>query len=101
MASAIAACDGLACALLSRGGRPSVSGRHWQLRKPGRRSFSIGTGDPPSKYFAYVEIDTSAGVARGYWNGTAGASHAHEDLGSLVREGPYWVNDRAKVYASC
>ena len=66
----------------------------------GGGSFSIGTGDPPSKYFAYVEIDTSAGVARGYWNGTAGASHAHEDLGSLVREGPYWVNDRAKVYAS-
>ena len=62
----------------------------------GGGSFSIGTGDPPSKYFAYVEIDTSAGVARGYWNGTAGASHAHEDLGSL----PYWVNDRAKVYAS-
>jgi hypothetical protein len=30
----------------------------------GGGSFSIGTGDPPSKYFAYVEINV--GVARGY-----------------------------------
>jgi hypothetical protein len=63
-------------------------------------SFSIGIGDRRrSRYFAYVDVDADEGVARGYWNGEEGASHAHYDLGTLVRQGACWVNARAKVCA--
>jgi hypothetical protein len=62
-------------------------------------SFSIGVGARRSKYFAYVSIDAEDGVARGYWNGEEAASHAHEELGTLVRQGACWVNSQAKVCA--
>lgn len=66
----------------------------------GGGSFSIGTGDKArSRYFAYVNIDANEGVARGYWNGEEGESHAHWELGTLVRQGACWVNDHAKVCA--
>jgi hypothetical protein len=61
-------------------------------------SFSIGT-DGRSKYFAYVTVDTVTGNAKGYWNGYEAASHAHEDLGTLVRKGACWVNGYARVCA--
>lgn len=50
------------------------------------------------QYFAYVTI-TSAGVAEGYWNGEAYASHAHSPLGTLHRQDGCWVNDMASVCA--
>jgi hypothetical protein len=63
-------------------------------------SFSIGTGDQTrSRYFAYINIDAGAGVVRGYWNGEEGASHAHWELGNLIRQGACWVNDHAKICA--
>src|SRR4051794_17621738 len=63
-------------------------------------SFSIGTGERHrSRHFAMVQIDSSDGRARGYWNGVAAASHAHDDLGTLVRQGGCWVNKVAKVCA--
>lgn len=67
---------------------------------PDDGSFSIGTGEQnSSKYFAFVNIDPEKGVARGYWNGVEAESHAHEDLGILVRKGACWENKRAKVCA--
>jgi hypothetical protein len=63
------------------------------------QSFSIGTGDEArSRYFAFVNIGPDR-IARGYWNGAAGENHAHEELGTLVRDGACWVNNRAKVCA--
>jgi hypothetical protein len=63
-------------------------------------SFSIGAGNAArSRFFAYVDLDQTAGTARGYWNGTEAASHAHEELGSLLRSGGCWANGEAKVCA--
>lgn len=80
--------------------------RHYYLNGPcnieflGDGSFSIGAGERSrSKYFAYVNVDKSTGKASGYWNGEYGESHAHEDLGELVREGACWANTRARVCA--
>ena len=61
-------------------------------------SFSIGTDDPKAKYFAYVTT-SAPNEAAGYWNGVAAASHAHESLGNLHRDGGCWINDSAKVCA--
>ena len=58
-------------------------------------SFSIGTG-PRASYFAYVNVDDGS-RAKGYWNETRGASHAHSDLGDLNRNGPCWSNARAII----
>ena len=63
-------------------------------------SFTIGVGNRRSDYFAYVDLDPDApGVARGYWNGAAESTHAHDDLGHLSRHGGCWINDKAKVCA--
>ncbi|WP_141683709.1 hypothetical protein [Rhizobium sp. AC27/96] len=61
-------------------------------------SFSIGTDDPAGKYFAYLAT-SAPNEATGFWNGTAGGTHAHEDLGKLHRNGGCWVNDTAKICA--
>ena len=67
---------------------------------PADESFSIGTGEHSrSKYFAYVNIEAD-GTAQGYWNGISAESHAHKELGRLVRQGECWVNDHARVCAS-
>lgn len=63
----------------------------------GTGSFSIGTDDANSDYFAYVNIYD--GVANGSWNGVEMASHAHEDLGPLTRSGACFENTRAKICA--
>ena len=60
-------------------------------------SFSIGTDDPKSRYFAYVELYD--GKATGSWNGVDAESHAHDPLGDLTRHGACWTNNRAKVCA--
>lgn len=63
-------------------------------------SFSIGFGERSrSRYFAMVNIDEGDGTALAYWNGTEAASHAHDELGRLIRRGGCWVNSRAKVCA--
>ena len=58
--------------------------------------FSIG-GEAVGGYFALVDIDTAEGIARGRWN--EGESHAHTDLGPLVRQSACWVNATAKICA--
>ena len=65
----------------------------------GEGSFSIGTGENRSRYFAYVLVDRATGRASGSWNGPSAASHAHEELGELTRQGACWVNARARVCA--
>ena len=59
-------------------------------------SFSIG-GEAADRYFALVDINTAEGIARGRWN--EGESHAHTDLGPLVRQSACWVNAIAKICA--
>ena len=56
-------------------------------------------GTKAAKYFAYVSINKETGKADGFWNGPDGASHAHDPLGELTRQGACWVNQRAKVCA--
>ena len=48
-------------------------------------------------YFAYVTM--SENEALGYWNGIGKGSHAHDDLGELLRDGACWKNDKARVCA--
>jgi len=62
-------------------------------------SFSIGTGHNPSPYFAYVHRQDKR-TADGSWNADPQSTHAHTDLGLLVRHGECWVNKHAKICAS-
>jgi hypothetical protein len=63
-------------------------------------SFSIGAGEQSrSEFFAYVNLAPAAAKATGYWNGPEAASHAHDSLGALSRNGACWVNSRARVCA--
>ena len=48
-------------------------------------------------YFSFVS--PSNGIGDGSWNGVEQESHAHEDLGTLVRDGGCWSNRRATVCA--
>jgi len=67
---------------------------------PADGSFSIGTGESTrAKHFAIVNVGPVKGQAIGYWNGVAGESHAHEELGRLTRHGACWRNKRAKICA--
>jgi hypothetical protein len=47
--------------------------------------------------FAYVYVDGPN--ADGFWNGAEYASHAHEKLGTLKRDGACWRNADVKVCA--
>jgi hypothetical protein len=50
-------------------------------------------------YFAYVNLEGD-GTANGSWNGTIpGATHAHDNLGTLTRQGGCWTNDQARICA--
>ncbi len=60
-------------------------------------SFSIGTDDSLNRYFAYVLI--YEGVANASWNGVEAASHAHNSLGEMKRNGACLYNDRAIICA--
>ena len=60
-------------------------------------SFSIAGLD--RRYFAYVSVNKADGRAIGYWNGVDAESHAHDNLGYLVRKGGCWSNDRAAICA--
>ncbi|WP_332689928.1 hypothetical protein [Devosia sp.] len=48
-------------------------------------------------YFAYVYPSNEP--VMGYWNGDPQATHAHDPLGELHRDGACWLNDQAKVCA--
>ena len=57
---------------------------------------TFGVGDQRSSpYFAYV---MDAGL-RAFWNGKAGDSHAHDDLGKVTLSGQCWQNASAKICA--
>jgi hypothetical protein len=56
-------------------------------------SVSIGVGDAGrSTYFAIVDVDALTGNARGFWNGREASSHAHEELGALIKSKDCWVD---------
>ncbi|ACA20528.1 conserved hypothetical protein [Methylobacterium sp. 4-46] len=61
-------------------------------------SFQTGA-EQPGEAFAIVSIDGRTGRAEAFWNGVERASHAHDPLGNVVRQGGCWVNDRARVCA--
>jgi hypothetical protein len=61
-------------------------------------SFSLGTDERNSPYFAYVNSNDD-GSAEGYWNGEAWSSHAHDSLGTLFRSGACWQNAKARICA--
>ena len=65
-----------------------------EIEKDNKRgTFSIGRGQTKrSKYFAMVDIDSSSGEGRGFWNGTDATAHAQEELGKLVKQGACWVD---------
>jgi hypothetical protein len=79
--------------------------RHTYLDGPcnidllGEGGFSIGTGEHAARYFAYVLTEPDTGRVTGAWNGVYAGSHAHENLGELIRHGACWVNARARICA--
>ena len=61
----------------------------------------MGNGDfqiSGEGYFAQVDVE-SKGKAKGFWNGSRGASHAQGPLGSLQQKGGCWVGAEAKICA--
>ncbi|MDT2022425.1 hypothetical protein [Methylocella sp. CPCC 101449] len=50
------------------------------------------------EWFAQVQV-SERNVAQGYWNGEAGARHAHYNLGQLQASGACWSNATARVCA--
>lgn len=63
-------------------------------------SFSIAAGlRLKSRHFAYVSLDGTSGKAQGYWNGVEAEKHAHDDLGTLTKQGGCWTNERARICA--
>lgn len=51
-------------------------------------------------YFAMVQIDPdNKATASGYWNGARGSSHAHDELGLLMKNGACWSNEKSKICA--
>lgn len=60
-------------------------------------SFTITFDAEP--VFVTVIVD-APGTAQGYWNGgVPGATHAHDPLGTLRRDGACWVGEGATVCA--
>lgn len=48
-------------------------------------------------YWVYILSEGDGLADMVYWNGEAGASHAHNSLGLMKREGSCWMNERAKL----
>ncbi len=59
---------------------------------------TLGMDERKVTYFATV-MASGNGEADGYWNGTKGAGHAHDSLGTLKRKGRCWENANARVCA--
>lgn len=62
-------------------------------------SFQISAKRGPRiEWFAQVQVE-GRNVAQGYWNGEAGARHAHYNLGQLQASGACWSNATARICA--
>ena len=84
--------------LLEVDGVKYISGRcNITFIEKGTGSFEIEEIRKGGFYFAQVLIDSDG--ARGYWNGERAATHAHNSLGVLERDGACWTNDRARICA--
>ena len=87
--------------LIEVGGRKYLDGTCPTQESDGMLTVGVGVGRlKPTKFYAYVNINDDGNTARGTWNGIGAASHAHDELGELKREGSAcWVNSTAKVCA--
>ena len=78
--------------LLSYGSEVRLNGpSEYTLDKDG----SLYASDIPASkgnIFAYVNLNGD-GTADASWNGGGGASHAHDPLGTMTREGGCWGNN--------
>ncbi len=83
--------------LISVGGRTYLDGPCRITLYPGG-GFQAG-GRGRGAYFATVDIDSASGGATSFWNGVDAESHAHDPLGTVVRQGGCWVNSNARVCA--
>jgi hypothetical protein len=54
--------------------------------------------DSDPRMFAYVTMNEDE-TALGYWPGPQGGTHAHDNLGTLRRDGACWRNASARVCA--
>lgn len=54
--------------------------------------------DSDPRMFVYVNMNGD-GTAQGYWPGSDGGTHAHDNLGTLARDGACWRNASAGVCA--
>src|SRR5690348_6769326 len=80
--------------LIEVGGRKYLDGTCPIDEADGTLTVGVAAGRfKPTKFYAYVSINEDGKTARGSWNGIGAASHAHDDLGELKREGSAcWVN---------
>ena len=83
--------------LISVGGRTYLDGPCRITLYPGG-GFQAG-GRGRGAYFATVDIDSASGGATSFWNGVDAESHAHDPLGTVVRQGGCWVNSNERVCA--
>ncbi|MDE4914779.1 hypothetical protein [Methylobacterium sp. 092160098-2] len=83
--------------LISVGGRAYLDGPCSITLYPGGGFQASGRGRHP--YFATLDIDSDSGGAQAFWNGVDAESHAHDRLGTVVRQGGCWVNADARVCA--
>jgi hypothetical protein len=78
---------------LSVAGRVVLDGAcHYSIDHDG----SLYVGSPGDAVFSYVNLNGD-GTANASWNN--GASHAHDDLGTVTRKGGCWSNAAAKICA--
>ena len=54
--------------------------------------------DSDSRMFVYLNMNGD-GTAKAYWPGPDGGTHAHDNLGTLSRDGACWINDQVAVCA--
>ncbi|HQZ82522.1 MAG TPA: hypothetical protein PLR83_04830 [Pyrinomonadaceae bacterium] len=84
--------------LLVIDGKKYISGKcDIDMYSDGTGSFQITELRKKGAYFAQVLV--SPGTALGYWNGARDATHAHDPLGEMTRNGACWQNDRARICA--
>lgn len=65
----------------------------------GGGDFMIGDVLGPLGYFAIVHLNEDRLTAEAWWNEERFANHAHSYLGTLVRDGACWQNERARICA--
>lgn len=75
-------------------GRDLINGPCYYLMESDG-SFRFANNQNMSDVWGMVNVDGQSGMA--HWNGGDGASHAHNDIGEVTRDGACWQNDVSRI----